>query len=177
MKDLHIIETKVHVDHRGWLTESFNADKYFEILGCNLNFVQEVHSYSKKWVLRGLHYQNLEPQAKLVKVISGKIFDVTVDLRINSKAFGKWFGMELSSENQKQLFIPPGFAHGFLSLKNDTEIIYKVTKFYNINDEYSLAWNDKKLKIDWPIPYGISPILSSKDTFGITWDSCPKYAE
>ena len=128
-------------------------------------FVQDNHTSSKKNVLRGLHYQIKQPQGKIVRVIKGKIFDVAVDLRKQSKYFLKWVGVELSSENNHQLWIPEGFAHGFLTLSDDTEVLYKTTDYYSKNDERTIIWNDKDINIDWPLIE--KPIISNKDEKGL----------
>ena len=162
--DLVLITPKFHQDERGFFCDSFREDKFLSFVGLK-NFVQDNHTSSKKNVLRGLHYQMKQPQGKIIRVIKGKIFDVAVDLRKKSKHFSKWAGVELSSENNHQLWIPEGFAHGFLTLSDDTEVLYKTTNYYSKNDERTIIWNDKDLNIDWPLIE--KPIISKKDTNGL----------
>jgi len=162
IKGLLIIETKVFKDNRGFFIESYNL-RDFASLGINVNFVQDNHSMSKKGVLRGLHFQLQHPQGKLVRVISGKVFDVVVDLRPESSTFGKWFGVELSDVNGLQFYIPPGFAHGFISLEENTHFFYKCTDFYYPEDELGIVWNDPFLNIQWPIGHVNEVIISDKD--------------
>ena len=149
IEGLAIIEPTVHGDDRGYFMETYNQNDMKEA-GIDAVFVQDNQSMSKKGVLRGLHYQKEFPQAKLVRVIKGEVFDVAVDLRKNSKTYGKWFGMVLSEENKKQFFVPEGFAHGFLVLSDEAEFCYKVTDFYHPGDEGGIAWNDPELGIEWP---------------------------
>jgi dTDP-4-dehydrorhamnose 3,5-epimerase len=146
-----LLEPKVYSDNRGFFFESFNHDNFEKIIGKKVNFVQDNHSSSHKGVLRGLHYQ-LEPkvQAKLVRIISGEVFDVAVDLRKSSSTFGKWVGAILSADNKKQLWIPAGFAHGFLSLVDGTQMLYKTTDYYAPECERSIIWSDDQIGIDWP---------------------------
>jgi dTDP-4-dehydrorhamnose 3,5-epimerase len=162
IKGLLIIETKVFKDDRGFFIESYNL-RDFASLGINVNFVQDNHSFSRKGVLRGLHFQFKHPQGKLVRVISGKVFDVAVDLRPESSTFGKWFGVELSDVNGLQFYIPPGFAHGFISLEENTHFFYKCTDFYYPEDELGIVWNDPFLNIQWPIGHVNEVIISDKD--------------
>jgi dTDP-4-dehydrorhamnose 3,5-epimerase len=169
-----ILQPKLFGDERGWLFESFNDKDFANTTGLDVNFVQDIHSYSRRWTLRGLHYQVEQSQGKLVRVISGSVFDVTVDLRKSSPTFGKWFGVELSAENKKQLWIPPGVAHGFLALSNISEVLYKVTNHYNPQSEACLAWNDPVIGVDWPLPQGIQPIMSVRDGAGLSWNSALK---
>ncbi|WP_215115802.1 dTDP-4-dehydrorhamnose reductase [Exiguobacterium sp. s80] len=162
LKDLKIIEPLIHGDTRGWFSESYN-DKEFKDMGLDFLFIQDNHSFSKeKGTLRGLHYQ-LEPKAqtKLIRCTQGKIFDVAVDIRKESETYGRWFGIELSSQNKKQLLIPKGFAHGFLTLTENVEVQYKVDELYSYDHERSIRWDDKELSIDWKITH---PILSKKDS-------------
>ena len=137
-------------DERGFFYESWNHNKFNTIINRDINFLQDNHSCSKKGVIRGLHYQ-LKPneQEKLIRCIKGSIFDVAVDIRKNSKSFGKWFGLELNEQNKKQLWIPSGFAHGFITISSEAEIIYKTTKYWNKESERSIIWNDKELAINW----------------------------
>ena len=149
IKGLYIIEPTVFGDERGYFMETYNQ-KDMEEAGLNLKFVQDNQSMSAKGVLRGLHFQKEHPQGKLVRVIKGKVFDVAVDLRKDSKTFGKWYGVELSDENKKQFYIPEGFAHGFFVLSETAEFCYKCTDFYRPGDEGGLAWNDPDIGIEWP---------------------------
>ena len=149
IKDLYIIEPTVHRDGRGYFMETYNLRDMADA-GINTTFVQDNQSMSVKGVLRGLHFQIKHPQGKLVRVIKGKVFDVAVDLRTESATFGKWFGIELSEENQKQFYIPEGFAHGFLVLSDTAEFCYKCTDLYYPDDQGGLAWNDPNIGIDWP---------------------------
>lgn len=147
---LYIIEPAVHGDRRGYFMETYNK-RDMEEAGLNMNFVQDNQSMSTKGVLRGLHFQKQYPQGKLVRVIKGSVFDVAVDLRKDSKTYGKWFGVELTEDNKKQFYISEGFAHGFLVLSETAEFCYKVTDFYHPNDEGGLAWNDPEIGIDWGV--------------------------
>ena len=149
IEGLYIIESTVHGDNRGYFMETYNQ-KDMEEAGLNMQFVQDNQSCSTKGVLRGLHFQKEFPQGKLVRVIKGTVFDVAVDLRSNSKTYGKWYGVELSEENKKQFYISEGFAHGFLVLSDVAEFCYKCTDFYHPGDEGGLAWNDPSIGIEWP---------------------------
>lgn len=162
--DVKILEPKVFQDARGFFLESYNQRLLQETLGIRDHFVQDNHSSSQKNVLRGLHYQMHNPQGKLVRVIVGEIFDVAVDLRKNSSTFGKWAGFYLSAANKKMLWIPPGFAHGFLALTDQADVMYKVTSFYDQPSDRSMLWNDPHLAIKWPLSE--SPMLSPKDAQG-----------
>jgi dTDP-4-dehydrorhamnose 3,5-epimerase len=162
--DLLEFEPKVLGDDRGFFMESWNK-RAFADLGLDLDFVQDNHSRSAKGVLRGLHFQNPNPQGKLVRVVSGRAWDVAVDLRASSPAFGKWHGVELSGANRKLFWVPPGFAHGFVSLEDGTDFLYKCTSLYDPSNEHSLLWNDPAVGIEWPLE-GIEPQLSGKDTAG-----------
>jgi dTDP-4-dehydrorhamnose 3,5-epimerase len=164
--DILLIEPKVFEDDRGFFFESFNQTAFEKVLNKKINFVQDNHSKSLKGVLRGLHYQ-LPPhaQAKLVRVIQGEVFDVVVDIRQSSATFGKWVGEILSETNKKQLWIPEGFAHGFLTLSNTAEFLYKTTDFYSKDHEACILWNDETLQIDWGNIKNIS--LSDKDRLGV----------
>jgi len=162
IKDLIIIETKIFRDDRGFFIESYNL-RDFASLEINVNFVQDNHSFSRKGVLRGLHFQLKYPQGKLVRVISGKVFDAAVDLRLSSPTFGKWYGIELSYDNGLQFYIPPCFAHGFISLEDNTHFFYKCTEFYYPNDELGIIWNDPVLNIQWPVNQVNNVIVSGKD--------------
>nr|WP_153879942.1 dTDP-4-dehydrorhamnose 3,5-epimerase [Citrobacter freundii] len=160
--DVLIFEPKVFGDDRGFFFESFNQKIFEEAVGCKVEFVQDNHSKSTKGVLRGLHYQ-LEPhaQGKLVRCVIGEVFDVAVDIRKSSPTFGKWVGVNLSAENKRQLWIPEGFAHGFLVLSETAEFVYKTTNYYSPSNETSILWNDQILNINWPCQ---NPILSRKDS-------------
>ncbi len=159
--DLLIIEPKVFGDDRGFFFESYNERTWREATGLSTHFVQDNHSRSMKNVLRGLHYQLRQPQGKLVRVVVGEVFDVAVDIRRGSPTFGKWAGVRLSARNKRQLWIPEGFAHGFLVLSEAAEFLYKATDFYAPQHERSIVWNDPDLAIDWPLDG--EPILSAKD--------------
>ena len=173
--DLLVLKPNVYSDNRGWFTESFNAQDFSKVVGYKVEFVQDNHSYSRQWTLRGLHYQTQHTQGRLVRVVSGSVFDVSVDLRKNSKTFGKWVGIELSCENHKQLWVPPGFAHGFLVLSETAEFLYKTTDYYDPSSEVCLSWCDPTVKIDWPIPLGKQALLNAKDAAGLAWDRAPKF--
>ena len=162
IEGLYVIEPTIFRDERGYFMETYNQ-KDMEEAGLNLNFVQDNQSMSTKGVLRGLHFQKEYPQGKLVRVVRGAVFDVAVDLRKDSKTFGKWFGVELSAENKKQFYIPEGFAHGFLVLSAEAEFCYKCTDFYHPNDEGGIAWDDEELGITWPIEEGMELVISKKD--------------
>lgn len=149
IEGLYVIEPTVHGDNRGYFMETYNQNDMHEA-GLDMVFVQDNQSMSKKGVLRGLHYQKEYPQGKLVRVIKGAVFDVAVDLRVNSKTYGQWFGVELTEENKKQFYISEGFAHGFLVLSDEAEFCYKCTDFYHPGDEGGLAWNDPDIGIEWP---------------------------
>lgn len=162
IEGLAIIQPAVHGDDRGYFMETYNLRDMKEA-GLNMIFVQDNQSMSVRGVLRGLHYQRSYPQGKLVRVISGEVFDVAVDLRLESKTYGKWHGETLSAENKKQFYIPEGFAHGFLVLSETAEFCYKCTDFYHPGDEGGLRWNDPTIGIQWPLPAGMEPLLSKKD--------------
>jgi len=161
-----ILEPRVFADERGFFMETYQAKKFAE-LGIPDHFVQDNQSGSRRGVLRGLHYQVLNPQGKLVRCVAGMIFDVAVDLRRSSPTFGRWVGTILSSENRRQLWIPVGFAHGFYTLSDWAEVIYKASDYYNPQGERCLLWNDPQVGIQWPVPPGESPILSPKDQLGL----------
>lgn len=166
--DVKILEPKVFGDERGFFFESFNQKLFEEAIGRKVDFVQDNHSKSVKGVLRGLHYQ-LPPmaQGKLVRVVQGQVFDVAVDIRKSSPTFGKWVGVVLSAENKKQLWIPEGFAHGFLTLSDTAEFLYKTTNFYSPQHEGSLLWSDATIGINWPCVE--HPLLAAKDVEGKVW--------
>lgn len=160
-----IIEPQVYGDERGFFFESFNQQKFEAMTGVQANFVQDNHSRSAVNVLRGLHYQIQQPQGKLVRVIAGEVFDVAVDIRRDSATFGQWVGVVLSAENKRQLWVPPGFAHGFLVLQEGTEFLYKTTDYYAPQHERCVRWDDPEIGIEWPI--SAEPILSAKDQLGL----------
>jgi dTDP-4-dehydrorhamnose 3,5-epimerase len=159
-----ILEPKVFGDARGFFFESFNARDFAQATGLDVNFVQDNHSKSAKGVLRGLHYQIEHAQGKLVRVTEGEVFDVAVDLRKSSATFGKWVGVTLSSDNHRQLWVPPGFAHGFVVLSESAEFFYKTTDYWYPEHERSLLWNDPAVGIDWPVDG--QPLLAAKDAAG-----------
>lgn len=167
--DVLIIEPNVFGDERGFFFESYNAREFAELTGVKAEFVQDNHSRSAKNVLRGLHYQIQQPQGKLVRAVAGTVYDVAVDLRKNSPAFGKWAGVELSAENRRMLWIPPGFAHGFLVLSDHAEFLYKTTDYWAPEHERCIAWNDLGLNIAWPIKE--EPQLSPKDRQGVAFSA------
>ena len=162
--DVLILEPKVFGDERGFFYESFNARTFQELTGIDAKFVQDNHSKSARHVLRGLHYQIQQPQGKLVRVTAGAVFDVAVDVRKSSPTFGQWVGVELSAENKRQLWVPPGFAHGFTVLSESAEFLYKTTDYWAPQHERSILWNDPALGITWPIDG--PPQLSGKDQQG-----------
>ena len=161
-----IVEPRVFGDNRGFFFESFNARQFEELTGGRTGFVQDNHSRSAKGVLRGLHYQIRQPQGKLVRVVAGEVFDVAVDLRRSSPTFGKWYGHVLSAENKLQLWIPAGFAHGFVVLSDSADFLYKTTDYWAPEHERCIAWNDPDLGIDWPLA-GTVPQVSAKDARGV----------
>ncbi|MBV1911769.1 MAG: dTDP-4-dehydrorhamnose 3,5-epimerase [Kangiellaceae bacterium] len=160
--DLFVIEPTVYGDDRGFFFESYNKRIFNDIVGFDCEFMQDNHSKSSQGVLRGLHYQLKRPQGKLVRAIAGEIFDVAVDIRKESKTFGQWFGIRLSAENKKQLWVPKRFAHGFVVLSETAEVLYKASDFYDPANEFSIKWNDSDLNIKWP-EMGVNPVLSEKD--------------
>lgn len=172
--DVLLIEPKVFGDPRGFFFESFNLKAFKEGTGTEANFVQDNHSRSAKGVLRGLHYQIEQPQGKLVRVVRGAVFDVAVDLRRSSPTFGQWVGAELTEENHRQLWVPPGFAHGFLTLSDSVDFLYKTTDYYAPQFERCIAWNDPALAIAWPLA-GMAPQLSGKDQAGVALASAPVF--
>ena len=174
LSDVLIIQPKIYVDDRGFFFESFNENDFSKVVGKKITFVQDNHSLSKRGVLRGLHYQIQQTQGKLVRVVRGAVFDVAVDLRKSSASFGKWVGVELSADNKKQLWIPEGFAHGFLVLSDEVEFLYKTTDYWHAASEQCIAWNDSSLNIDWP-DIGIPPALNPKDAAGLSWCDALKF--
>ncbi len=169
-----IIEPRVFGDARGFFMETWNAAG-FAAGGLDLSFVQDNHSRSQKGVLRGLHFQNPGPQGKLVRVTNGAVFDVAVDLRASSPTFGKWVGVELSAANKRMFWVPEGFAHGFLTLEDDTDFLYKCTAPYAPQSEFTLAWNDPMVGIAWPVD-GLDPLISEKDAAGLALADVPVFA-
>lgn len=162
--DLFIIEPTVFGDDRGFFFESFNSKKFAELTGQDVEFVQDNHSRSVKGVLRGLHYQVQRPQGKLVRVVQGEVFDVAVDIRKGSATFGQWVGVNLSAQNKRQLWVPAGFAHGFVTLSESAEFLYKTTDYWMPEFERCIRWNDPQLGIDWPV--NDAPMVSEKDKVG-----------
>ncbi len=168
-----IIEPRVFGDERGFFMETWNEGA-FAADGLDMKWVQDNHSHSQKGVLRGLHFQNPGPQGKLVRVTRGAVFDVAVDLRRSSDHFGKWIGVELTAENKRMFWVPEGFAHGFLTLADDTDFLYKCTAPYAPANEHTLAWNDPAVGIEWPAT-GVDPIISGKDTVGLALADVPAF--
>ncbi len=162
IEGLVVVEPKVFGDNRGYFMETYNYND-FKAAGLDMVFVQDNQSKSKKGVLRGLHFQKKNPQGKLVRVVSGEVYDVAVDLRKGSDTYGKWYGVLLSAENKKQFYVPEGFAHGFVVMSETAEFVYKCTRFYDPSDEGGLMWNDPEIGIDWPVPENVELLLSEKD--------------
>ncbi len=172
--DVLVIEPKVFSDNRGWFFESFNEKDFSASVGEKVTFVQDNHSSSNRGVLRGLHYQIEQTQGKLVRVCLGAVFDVAVDLRGGASTFGQWVGIELSAQNKKQLWVPAGFAHGFLVLSETAEFLYKTTNYWHAASEKCIVWNDPTLNIQWP-DIGMHPVLNPKDAAGLIWSDAPKF--
>lgn len=172
--DVVLIKPKVFGDDRGFFFESFNHARFEQAIGRSATFVQDNHSRSAKNVLRGLHYQIQQPQGKLVRVVQGEVFDVAVDLRKSSPTFGQWVGEVLSADNKRQLWVPEGFAHGFVVLSDTAEFLYKTTDYYAPAYERSIAWNDPAIGIQWPA--GMAPILSAKDAQGQAFEQAEVFA-
>ena len=162
IEGLVVVEPKVFGDNRGYFMETYNYND-FKAAGLDMVFVQDNQSKSKKGVLRGLHFQKKNPQGKLVRVVSGEVYDVAVDVRRGSDTYGKWYGVLLSAENKKQFYVPEGFAHGFVVMSETAEFVYKCTRFYDPSDEGGLMWNDPEIGIDWPVPENAELLLSEKD--------------
>jgi len=173
IEGLLVIQPKVFKDSRGYFLETWNERDY-NAAGLSTHFVQDNQSKSKRGVLRGLHFQSRYPQGKLVRVITGEVFDVAVDLREGSSTFGKWYGVILSGEKQNQLYIPPGFAHGFLVLSDEAVFAYRCTEYYHPEDESGIRWDDCKINIEWP-DIGQKPLLSAKDMLLPSFDATRKY--
>ena len=169
-----VLEPKVFGDSRGFFFESFNAQDFANATGLNVSFVQDNHSRSAQGVLRGLHYQLQQAQGKLIRVVRGSVFDVAVDIRKSSPTFGQWVGYELSEDNHRQVWIPPGFAHGFVVLSSSADFLYKTTDYYAPQYERCIAWNDPQIGIEWPA--NISPLLSAKDAAGLSLAAAEVFA-
>lgn len=174
LPEVRIIEPRVFGDDRGFFMETWSA-RAFAAAGLDVPFVQDNHSSSAKGVLRGLHYQIRQPQGKLVRVTAGRAFDVAVDLRRSSPRFGRWVGVELSAENKRMLWVPPGFAHGFLSLEDGTQFLYKCTDFYAPEHERTLLWSDPAIAVEWPLD-GVSPLVAPKDAAGKLLEQAETYS-
>lgn len=174
IEDVKIIEPSVFGDARGFFLESFNAKRFAELTGVDLPFVQDNHSRSQRGVLRGLHYQIEQAQGKLVRVVRGAVFDVAVDLRRSSSTFGAWVGVELTEDNHRQLWVPPGFGHGFLVTSDSADFLYKTTDYYAPEHERSILWNDPEIGIEWPLDG--EPMLSGKDKAGVLFKDAEVYA-
>lgn len=166
LPEVLVLDPRVFGDDRGFFLESYNRRVFQEAAGIDVNFVQDNHSRSARNVLRGLHYQLKQPQGKLVRVVAGEIFDVAVDMRRSSPRFGRWMGIKLSAENKRMLWVPAGFAHGFLALSDSTEVLYKTTDYYAPGHERCVLWNDPDIGIDWPLTG--TPLVSEKDGRGVT---------
>jgi dTDP-4-dehydrorhamnose 3,5-epimerase len=174
LKDVYILEPKVFGDQRGFFMETWNVET-FRAAGFDLNFVQDNHSRSARGILRGLHLQTEHTQGKLVRVTAGEVFDVAVDLRSSSPTLGKWFGVTLSGDNHRMLWVPPGFAHGFYVTSDYADFLYKCTDVYHPASELTLAWDDPTVGIEWPVPAGATPQLSAKDAAGLSWDKIHRF--
>ena len=172
--DVLVLEPRVFEDERGFFLESWNAREFQSAVGFDVQFVQDNHSRSSCGVLRGLHYQIRQPQGKLIRVVRGSVFDVAVDLRRSSAMFGRWFGTELSEHNHRQVWIPPGFAHGFVVLSESADCLYKTTDYYAPEHERCLIWNDPEIGIDWPLDR--EPVLSAKDQLGLPLSKAEVFA-
>lgn len=174
LEDLLLVEPKVFGDSRGFFMEVWNRDT-FRAAGLDIEFVQDNHSRSAHGTLRGLHFQTEHTQGKLVWVTAGEVFDVAVDLRRDSPTLGRWFGVTLSAENKRMLWVPPGFAHGFFVTSDHADFLYKCTDIYHPASEKTLAWDDPTLGIEWPVPAGEAPLLSAKDAQGLSWADTPLF--
>lgn len=170
LPEVVVIDPKVFEDPRGFFMETWEARK-FAAGGIAAQFVQDNHSMSSQWVLRGLHYQLRHTQGKLVRVTQGEVFDVAVDVRRSSPTFGQWVGEYLSAANRRMMWIPPGFAHGFLVMSEKVEFLYKCTDFYDPGSDQTLLWNDPTIDVKWPLPAGVAPIISDKDRKGSRWET------
>ncbi len=167
-----LLQPEVHQDDRGFFLERYHRARYGTLPGLDVDFVQDNHSHSRRGVLRGLHFQQKHPQGKLVSVLAGTIWDVAVDIDPTAPTFCRWVGMELSGRNHKQLYIPPGYAHGFCVLSEWADVLYKCTKYYSPDDERGLLWNDPQLAIDWPLS---QPVLSARDAANPSLEECLKH--
>ena len=172
--DVLVLEPRVFPDERGFFLESWNARAFRAAIGFDVAFVQDNHSRSRRGVLRGLHYQIVQPQGKLVRVVRGRVFDVAVDLRKSSTTFGRWAGVELDADNHRQVFVPPGFAHGFLVLSDAADVLYKTTDYYAPQHERCLIWNEPDVGIDWPVAG--EPVLAAKDREGLRLNEAETFA-
>ncbi len=173
LPEVLMLEPRVFSDERGFFMESWNQQRFDDAVGRPVRFVQDNHSRSVRGVLRGMHYQLKQPQGKLVRTVSGRVFCVAVDMRSSSPRLGQWAGVELSGETRRQLWVPPGFAHGFLVLSDEAEFLYKTTDYYAPADERALAWNDAHVGIDWPLAgLQAGPVLSAKDAAAPVWADC-----
>ena len=175
LPEVLILEPKIFGDERGFFLESYNARAFREATGLDVSFVQDNHSRSARHVLRGIHYQVVRPQGKLVRVVSGSVFDVAVDLRRASPSFGRWVGVELNAESHRQMWIPPGFGHGFLVLSAYADFLYKTTDYWVAEYDRAVRWDDSTLAIDWPLA-GSVPIVSAKDAAAPTLDVAETYS-
>lgn len=175
LPEVLLVEPRVFGDARGFFLESWNQRAFDDAVGQSVRFVQDNHSRSTRGVLRGLHYQLQQPQGKLVRVVTGRVYDVAVDMRRDSPRLGQWVGVELSADNQRMLWIPPGFAHGFLVLSETADFLYKATEYYAPADEHTVAWNDPALGIDWPLDPDVPLQISTKDQAGRPFADAPRY--
>ena len=175
LPEVVLIRPQVFGDARGFFMESWERRK-FASAGLDLDFVQDNHSHSARHILRGLHYQIKQPQGKLVRVTSGRVFDVAVDIRRASPTFGRWVGVELSAENHHMLWVPPGFAHGYLVLSDSADFLYKVTDFWAPEHERAIRWDDPTLGVRWPLPAGVQPVLSGKDDAAPSLEAAEVYS-
>ncbi len=175
IKDIKIIEPQVFGDERGFFMETFHTER-FKSEVADVEFVQDNHSKSRQGILRGLHYQTEQAQGKLVRVVSGEVYDVAVDMREGSETLGQWVGVLLSAENKRQLWVPAGFAHGFYVTSESAEFVYKCSDYYHPSSEISVRWNDPALAIDWPLVAGEQPDLSAKDKDGLLFAEAPKFS-
>ncbi|HTH80365.1 MAG TPA: dTDP-4-dehydrorhamnose 3,5-epimerase [Ramlibacter sp.] len=173
LPEVLVVEPRVFGDARGFFQESWNKARFDEAVGRSIEFVQDNHSRSSRGVLRGMHFQIQHAQGKLVRVVSGRVFDVAVDLRRSSPRLGQWVGVELSADNHRQLWIPPGFGHGYLTLSDTADFLYKATDYYAPEHERALAWNDEHVAVEWPLAeLGMAPVLSTKDLAAKRWAEC-----
>jgi dTDP-4-dehydrorhamnose 3,5-epimerase len=174
LADVVLVEPRVFGDARGFFMESWNQHSFAEA-GYHWSFVQDNHSRSARGTLRGLHFQTQQPQGKLVRVVSGRVYDVVVDLRRDSPSFGQWYGAELSEENRLMLYMPAGCAHGFYVMSESADFLYKTTDYYHSDSEICLAWDDPTVGVEWPLVDGAQPLLSDKDKTGQAWQEIPYF--